>query len=63
MRMRVNRSQMAARKQYIRYYHEDRTHLTLEKGTPGERRAIAGNGRVLAIPRVAGLHHRYELVA
>lgn len=49
--------------EYIRYYHEDRTHLALEKGTPGERKAIAGNGRVIAIPRVGGLHHRYELAA
>jgi len=25
--------------EYVRYYHEDRTHLALAKGTPGRRQA------------------------
>jgi transposase InsO family protein len=45
---------------YLRYYHGSRTHLTLQKDAP-EPRAIElpGNGRVVAMPQVGGLHHRY----
>jgi transposase InsO family protein len=46
---------------YIEYYHRTRTHLALDKDCPDPRpiqpRRI---GRVLAIPQVGGLHHRYE---
>jgi len=52
--------------EYIRYYHDDRTHLALEKGTPAGRTAAKGSGagsRVIAMPRLAGLHHRYDLAA
>ncbi|MEO6025906.1 MAG: integrase core domain-containing protein [Candidatus Binatia bacterium] len=48
---------------YVAYYHEDRTHLGLEKGTAAERpvtRRPEGDARVVALPRVGGLHHRYE---
>jgi putative transposase len=48
---------------YIAYYHEDSTHLGLEKGTPAKRpvgRRPEGDARVVALPRVGGLHHRYE---
>jgi putative transposase len=48
---------------YIRYYHEDRTHCGLEKQTPGKRMRCSGPGKVVAWPRVGGLHHRYERVA
>jgi transposase InsO family protein len=51
---------------YVRYYHEDRTHLALEKGTPAGRVAAAdtdANRKVVAIPRVGGLHHRYNRAA
>ena len=52
--------------EYINYYHEDRTHLALEKRTPaGRRRANnpdAGS-RVVSMPRLGGLHHRYNLAA
>ncbi len=45
---------------YVDYYHEDRTHLGLEKDTPEERSIEPrGIGEVVAIPRVGGLHHRY----
>ncbi|HEX8891947.1 MAG TPA: integrase core domain-containing protein [Terriglobales bacterium] len=46
---------------FINYYHESRTHLSLDKDTPG-RRVVqpAEAGRVIALPRVGGLHHRYE---
>ena len=49
--------------EYVRYYHEDRTHLGLGKGTPdGRTRAIA-SGRVLSHVRLGGLHHRYDRAA
>lgn len=46
---------------YIAYYHKSRTHLGLEKDAP-DRRPIqpASPGRIVAIPEVGGLHHRYE---
>jgi len=47
---------------YVRYYHSDRTHDGLGKDTP-DRRSIEnnpGNGaKVISLPRVGGLHHRY----
>jgi len=52
--------------EYIRYYHEDRTHLALAQETPGGREAVSecGSGaRVIAMPRLSGLHHRYDLAA
>jgi len=53
-------------KEYVRYYHDDRTHLALSKGTPGgrdaEKNPVAGQ-KVVAIPRRGGLHHRYNLAA
>jgi putative transposase len=45
---------------YIRYYHEDRTHLGLRKETPGGRLFSAARGHVLSHARLGGLHHRYE---
>lgn len=50
---------------YIRYYHEDRTHLGLAKQTPDVRsKAIAtGQRRIVALPRLGGLHHRYDFAA
>jgi putative transposase len=48
---------------YIRYYHEDRTHLGLSKKTPGKRVRSATRGRVIALSRLGGLHHRYERAA
>jgi hypothetical protein len=29
--------------EYVRYYHDDRTHLALEKGTPAGREALRGS--------------------
>jgi len=48
-------------KSFLAYYHESRTHLPLEKDPP-ETRAVqtADAGRIVAIPQVGGLHHRYE---
>ena len=52
--------------EYIRYYHDDRTHLALEKRTPGGRVAAADTDvsrEVLATSKLGGLHHRYDLAA
>ena len=52
--------------EYVRYYHEDRTHLGLAKDTPASRpvsiREACGN-RIRSFPRVGGLHHRYAVAA
>jgi putative transposase len=46
---------------YCVYYEESRTHLSLNKDAPIPRRiAEPSDGRVVAIPQVSGLHHRYE---
>jgi putative transposase len=49
--------------EYIRYYHEDRTHLGLGKGTPDRRNHSIASGRVLSHVRLGGLHHRYDRAA
>ena len=48
-------------KVYVAYYERSRTHLSLDKDAPIPR-AIAppNDGRVVAVPQVGGLHHRYE---
>jgi len=48
---------------YLRYYHEDRTHLGLRKETPISRIRSAGHGRVVSHRRLGGLHHRYDRAA
>ena len=48
---------------YISYYHEDRCHLGLDKDTPNSRPVTprpSPTAKVVALPRVGGLHHRYE---
>jgi hypothetical protein len=46
---------------YGSYYHQSRTHLSLEKDAPTPRRVHAATeGRVVAFAEVGGLHHRYE---
>jgi len=48
-------------KLYCAYYERSRTHLSLNKDAPIPRPIAApGDGRVVAIPQVGGLHHRYE---
>jgi len=52
--------------EYIRYYHEDRTHLGLSKDTPAGRlvsdRPPMG-ASIRSFPRLGGLHHRYSVAA
>jgi hypothetical protein len=48
---------------YFEYYHNDRTHLSLEKDPPDTRpiqSRPAGKCKIIALPRIGGLHHRYE---
>jgi putative transposase len=49
--------------EYVCYYHLDRTHLGLEKQTPGGRQRSSGDGAVFSLPRLGGLHHRYTRAA
>jgi len=44
----------------VDYYHRNRVHLALEKDTP-EPRPIQPpeSGRIVSIPVLGGLHHRY----
>jgi len=45
---------------YIEYYHSSRSHLSLEKDSPDGREVEPPElGRIVAIPRVGGLHHRH----
>jgi transposase InsO family protein len=43
---------------YQRYYNESRTHLSLNKDAPVPRR-VRAFGRVVSVPVLGGLHHRY----
>ena len=47
---------------YAEYYSSDRCHLGLKKDTP-ERRSVqrcpSRSARIVSLPRVGGLHHRY----
>jgi len=47
-------------REYLEYYHSSRTHLALDKDAPElrEPESIDG-GKVIALPMVGGLHHRY----
>jgi hypothetical protein len=48
-------------KSFTDYYHRSRTHLALEKDSPEPRPIQPPDaGRIIAIPEVGGLHHRYD---
>jgi transposase InsO family protein len=52
--------------EYVHNYHDDRTHLALAKKTPGDRVAKKNPGagwKIVSMPRLGGLHHRYDLAA
>jgi transposase InsO family protein len=45
---------------HARYYNEDRPHMSLGGDAPATRAVERpGTGRVITLPRVGGLHHRY----
>ena len=47
--------------EYVAYYNESRTHLSLDMDSPVPRPVQAPNqGEVVSLPQVGGLHHRYE---
>jgi len=51
-------------KSYVTYYHEARTHLSLDKQSPVPRLIQdPGQGNIVAIPHVGGLHHEYRRAA
>jgi putative transposase len=48
---------------YISYYHDDRTHDSLEKDSPVTRpvsKRPDNLANLISFPRVSGLHHRYD---
>jgi transposase InsO family protein len=46
---------------YLTYYHQSRTHLSLDKDSPQPRPIAPPTcGPVVARPQVGGLHHRYD---
>jgi transposase InsO family protein len=48
-------------REFIDYYHQDRTHLGLDKDTPSERpvEVKPAGAELESLARVGGLHHRY----
>jgi putative transposase len=51
-------------KSYFDYYERSRTHLSLGKDAPVSRPIQSvETGRVVEIPQVGGLHHRYDRIA
>jgi len=48
-------------REYIAYFHSDRTHDGLAKDTPAGRavEAKSAGAELISLPRVGGLHHRY----
>lgn len=47
--------------QYLAYYHEWCTHLSLDKDAPVPRAADPPTGgTIVSVPHVGGLHHHYE---
>jgi transposase InsO family protein len=46
---------------YVAYYNRSRTHLSLEMDSPVTRPVQTPDyGKVISLPQVGGLHHRYE---
>jgi transposase InsO family protein len=51
-------------REYFAYYNEVRPHQSLEKNSPLRREIeLPNKGRVISIPQVGGLHHRYRRAA
>jgi len=49
---------------YFHYYHHARVHLSLDRNSPVARDVEPPDrGKVVAIPQVGGLHHRYRRAA
>ncbi len=51
-------------KEYVEYYHESRPHQSLDRNAPVPREIeSASGGKVISIPHLGGLHHRYARAA
>jgi len=51
-------------REYVAYYNADRPHMSLEGDAPMPRDVEPPSmGRVVALPRLGGLHHRYARLA
>ena len=48
---------------YVRYCHRSRTHLSLDKDLNPRPIRPRTNRKVIAVPLVGGLHHRYGRLA
>ena len=49
---------------YFQYYHYSRTHLSLDRNSPIPRDIEPpAKGKIISLPQVGGLHHRYSRVA
>ena len=50
--------------EYFEYYHQARVHLSLDRNAPNPRAVEPpSQGRVVSLPMVGGLHHRYKRAA
>ena len=50
--------------EYFRYYHEARTHLSMDRNSPSVRSVQPpANGKVVARAYLGGLHHCYTRTA
>ena len=50
-------------KEYVKYYNNDRCHLTLDRNTPKGRvlqLKPSGAAKVISLSRLGGLQHKYE---
>ena len=51
-------------RQHASYYNEDRPHMALDRDAPVARAVQPpSGGRVISLPRMGGLHHRYSRAA
>jgi len=51
-------------KSYFAYYHNSLAHLSLDRNAPVPREVESpACGKVVSIPQVGGLHHRYTRAA
>jgi hypothetical protein len=47
-------------REYVDYYNSTRSHRTLALKTPQGPRPVQRDGKVVSIPVLSGIHHRYE---
>jgi len=50
-------------REYLAYYHQDRTHVGLNNNTPAERAIesrCSSQSQIVSTSRFGGLHHRYR---